>query len=72
MIKREIGKYLITLYENELIADIRCGKAHIIINLNVGSNHRLKTTTQEKDVAHILKMERIELKKNLAKLEELL
>lgn len=58
MERREIGKYTVTIYDT-LVADIKCEKAHIAMRISVGENH-------------ILKMERISLKRDLAKIEKLL
>ena len=71
MERREIGKYTVTIYDT-LVADIKCEKARIEMRISVGENHILRTTNQEKDVTRILKMERISLKRDLAKIEKLL
>lgn len=71
MERREIGKYTVTIYDT-LVADIKCEKVHIAMRISVGENHILRTTNQEKDVTRILKMERISLKRDLAKIEKLL
>lgn len=72
MERKIIGKYIIDFYECPFMIKIKHGKALITMEFSVLDYHKLKNTTQEKTVEHIIKMKRAELKRNLTKIEKLL
>ena len=72
--KRTIGKYTIKFYSGlNPSAEISNGKTRTLLyELCVSEILVLQKSNEEKEIAHILKMRRIELKRKLAKIEKLL
>lgn len=75
--ERQVGKYTIKFlhlknYDYYDCAKITCGKVKYYANLSMTELHTMKITEKESDIAHILKVERMRRKRELAALEKLL